>query len=74
MSTRRAIPIVCACAGASGKYAFALHLAAPPRFVWVQVEATAYETCSGSSPDPGGCASYSVDGTSSSLVSVTVTK
>lgn len=58
---------------ASGTYAFSRRLAVAPKYLWTVLEPTSYESCSGSSPDPGGCASYSIDGVESFSVKVTST-
>ncbi len=57
---------------ANGTYSLARRVAQPPPFVWTQVQATAYQACNGTSPAPGGCASYSIDGAESPSVSVTI--
>lgn len=55
---------------AGGKYAVTKKLAIPPRYLFTATVSTAYAVCSGESPDPGGCASYTVDYVSSVLVAV----
>jgi hypothetical protein len=58
---------------ARGGYVFNKRLAAPPKYLFSETTPTGYAACSGTSPQPAGCASYSVDGTGSSGVKVTTT-
>ena len=55
---------------AGGKYAITKKLAIQPRYVFTATVSTAYPVCSGESPDPGGCASYTIDAVASVLVAV----
>lgn len=56
--------------GANGRYTITRKLAVAPRYVFTETQSLAYPVCSGASPEPGGCASYSVDAVASILVPV----
>jgi len=55
---------------AGGAYLFHKRLSGAPRYAYSQLEANSYEVCSGASPAPAGCASYSIGGTASAAIAV----
>jgi hypothetical protein len=56
--------------GKGGAYSFRKKLASGPKYMYSQTMSNGYPVCVGSSAAPSGCASYSVDGTGSSVMKV----